>query len=257
MKVLIIEDEKPAADKLEILLKRYDASIEVAGHARNVATAVELIERAPTDVDLIFMDIQLTDGLSFEIFDQMEITKPVIFTTAFDQYALQAFKANGIDYLLKPVTYDALKKSMQKFEGMRQSFSENAKGHDLGSVMAKFSKANYKTRFMVKIGEHIHSVTTDQIMLFFAEGRDAYMVNKEGRKYIIDHKLESLEEILDPSLFFRVNRTYILNINCISDVLVYSNSRLKITPNVEVDKDIVVSREKVQAFKAWYDGMVM
>lgn len=256
MKVIIIEDERPAADKLEILLKRYNNAIEVIGKAGNVTDGVALLESHGDDVELIFMDIQLTDGLSFEIFDELEVQKPVIFITAFDQYALKAFKANGIDYILKPITYDALKQSMIKFDNLRQSSSTPLHNAGLGSVLSQLTESNYKSRFMVKIGEHIHSITTEEIMLFYAEGRDAYIVNQDGRKYIIDHKLETLEELLNPSSFFRVNRSFIINIAAIKDVLIYSNSRLKITPLADLEKEIVVSREKVQAFKAWYDGVV-
>ena len=255
MRVIIIEDEKPAADKLEILLKRYDSAILVIGKARNVTDGIQLLEEKAQEADLIFMDIQLTDGLSFEIFDQMELKIPVIFITAFDQYALRAFKANGIDYILKPVTYTALKESMQKFESLKDTIRNRAEITNLSTALHKIADSNYKSRFMVKIGEHIHSITTDQINMFFAEGRDVYLINDHGRKLIIDHKMESLESLLDPKKYFRTNRSFIVNIDAIQDVLIYSNSRLKITMKVDFDKDIIVSRDKVNNFKSWYDGM--
>ena len=258
MKVYIIEDEIPAAEKLERFLKRYDESIEMVGRAMSVKEAVHWIQ-TDGNADLLLMDIQLTDGLSFDIFKEVQLDIPVIFTTAYNEYAIEAFKANGIDYLLKPITFEALGESLDKFHSLKSRLSEPGQTEatsviDLQSALQMLSKREYKTRFMVKIGEHIKSVTTDQIDLFYAEGRNAYIVNKEGRRLIIDYKLETLEEMLDPQQFFRVNRTYIIDINAIKDVLVYSNSRLKIILNQKFDKEIIVSREKVQAFKKWFDG---
>lgn len=258
MKVYIIEDEIPAAEKLERFLKRYDESIEMVGRAMSVREAVHWIQ-TDGNADLLLMDIQLTDGLSFDIFKEVQLDIPVIFTTAYNEYAIEAFKANGIDYLLKPITFEALGESLDKFHSLKSRLSEPGQTEatsviDLQSALQMLSKREYKTRFMVKIGEHIKSVTTDQIDLFYAEGRNAYIVNKEGRRLIIDYKLETLEEMLDPQQFFRVNRTYIIDINAIKDVLVYSNSRLKIILHQNFDREIIVSREKVQGFKKWFDG---
>lgn len=258
MKVYIIEDEIPAAEKIERFLKRYDESIEIVGRAMSVKEAVHWIQ-TDGEADLLMMDIQLTDGLSFDIFKEVELDIPVIFTTAYNEYAIDAFKANGIDYLLKPITFKAMTESMDKFHSLKNRLSEPGQTEassviDLQSALQMLSKREYKTRFMVKIGEHIKSVTTDQIELFYAEGRNAYIVNKEGRRLIIDYKLETLEEMLDPQQFFRVNRTFIIDINAIKDVLFYSNSRLKIILNQSFDREIIVSREKVQGFKKWFDG---
>lgn len=258
MRVFIIEDEIPAAEKIERLVKRYDDSIEVVGRAMSVKQAVAWVQE-DGDADLLFMDIQLTDGLSFDIFKEVNIDIPVIFTTAYNEYAIEAFKANGIDYLLKPITFDALSESIDKFNNLKTRLQEPGEAAtdsviDLQSALQMLSKREYKTRFMVKIGEHIKSITTDQIDLFYAEGRNGYIVTNEGRRLIIDYKLETLEELLDPKKFFRVNRTFIVEINAIKDVLVYSNSRLKIILNKEFDREIIVSREKVSAFKSWFDG---
>ncbi len=258
MRVFIIEDEIPAYEKVIRLLNRYDESIEVAGTAMSVKQAVEWLNE-DGKADLLFMDIQLTDGLSFDIFKQTSFDIPVIFTTAYNEYAIDAFKANGIDYLLKPITYDALSESLEKFKKLTNKLQEPGQAEatsviDLQSALQMLSKREYKTRFMVKIGEHIRSVTTDNIDLFYAEGRNAYIVTNEGKRLIIDYKLETLEEMLDPKKFFRVNRTFIIEINAIKDVIVYSNSRLRIILTQDFDREIIVSREKVNAFKTWFDG---
>jgi DNA-binding LytR/AlgR family response regulator len=255
MKVIIVEDEVPAAEKLERYLQKYDTSIQVVARFDSVTTTVAWLRENQDSIDLIFMDIQLIDGLSFQIFQQVQVKRPVIFTTAFNEFALDAFKVNSIDYLLKPITFTDLSSGLKKFETLRQQFQLN--GDQTENVQQAFSSMKtreYKNRFMVKLGEHIRSITSDQISLFYADGRDVYLVTTQGRKFIIDYTLEALEDILDPSLFFRLNRTFILNINAIKDVLVYSNSRLKITLTQEFDKEIIVSREKVGEFKEWFDG---
>lgn len=258
MKVFIVEDEIPAAEKVERLLKRYDPQIEVIGKAMSVKQAVDWVKNEG-EADLIFMDIQLTDGLSFDIFREVNLDIPVVFTTAYNEYAIEAFKANGIDYLLKPISFEAISSSLEKFHNLKNRLQDQGQAEsdsiiDLQSALKMLSKRDYKTRFMVKIGEHIKSVTTDMIDLFYAEGRNAYIVTNEGRRLIIDYKLETLEEMLDPQKFFRVNRTFILEIDAIKDVLVYSNSRLKIILNQDFDREIIVSRDKVAAFKTWFDG---
>lgn len=254
MNVLIIEDEIPAADKLERYLSKYDSSITVAAKITSVSVSIEWLRNHQDQLDLIFMDIQLAEGLSFQIFQQIEVRKPVIFTTAFNEFALDAFKVNSIDYLLKPVTFTDLSASLKKFQTLKEQFQWNSGQSDKIRQVFNSPARDYKTRFMVKLGEHIRSVTTDQIAFFYADGRDVYLVTTQARKFIIDYTLEALDEILDPKLFYRLNRTFIVNINAIKDVLVYSNSRLKISLTVEFDKEIIVSREKVAAFKDWFDG---
>lgn len=256
MNVIIIEDEVPAAEKLERYLHKYDAGIQVIATLQTVADAISWLRENQEKADLIFMDVQLTDGLSFQIFQQVTVRKPVIFTTAYNEFALDAFKVNSIGYLLKPVTFTDLSASMNKLIVLREEFL--LKGEGLSQVQESYAKVThrpYKSRFMVKLGEHIRSIPTDQISVFFAEGRDVYLVANQGRKFIIDYTLESLEEILDPAVFFRLNRTFILNINSIKDVLVHSNSRLKILLSHDFPKEIIVSREKVNDFKEWFDGV--
>jgi two-component system LytT family response regulator len=259
MNVVIVEDEIPAAEKLERYLLRYDANIKVLAKLQTVADSVVWFKENQADTDLIFMDIQLIDGQSFAIFEEVEITKPIVFTTAYDEYALKAFEVNSIAYLLKPISFPDLSSAIDKLS-LLQSTSSSSKVDDLmpsgfKELLAGISsQQQYKSRFMIKIGEHIRSITTDKIILFYAEGRNAYITNDQGRRLIIDYKLEELENILDPKLFFRVNRTFIININSITDVIVYSNSRLKIITEVKAEKEIIVSREKVSTFKQWFDG---
>lgn len=255
MKVLIIEDEIPAAEKLGRYLAKYNTSIQVAAHLTSVKDAVQWLQEKQDTIDLIFMDIQLTDGLSFQIFQQVAIKKPVIFITAFNEFALDAFKVNSIDYLLKPITFTDLSASLKKLENLREQLQWNSQKTELlQETFVTPKTAAYKNRFMVKSGDHIRSITADQIALFYADGRDVYLVTTLNRKFIIDYTLETLEDLLEPKTFFRINRTYILNINSIKDVIVYSNSRLKITLTQEFDKEIIVSREKVGLFKEWFDG---
>jgi DNA-binding LytR/AlgR family response regulator len=256
MKVLIVEDEQPAAEKLERYLLKYDPKTEIIARIDSVRGATEWLSANQDQVDLIFMDIQLIDGLSFQIFQDVPVRRPVIFTTAFNEFALDAFKVNSIDYLLKPITFTDLSASLKKLESLRQQLHWGTEQTErLQQAVSSLRSKEYKTRFMVKLGEHIRSITADQISLFYADGRDVYLVTNQNRKFIIDYTLESLEDILDPRVFFRLNRTFILNINAIKDVLMYSNSRLKITLQQEFDKEIIVSREKVSDFKEWFDGL--
>lgn len=252
MKVIIIEDEIPAAEKLERYLIKYDSSIEILAHLTTVEQAVAWLSTKQDTIDLIFMDIQLSDGLSFQIFQHVIVKKPVIFITAFNEFALDAFKVNSIDYLLKPITFTDLATSLQKVKNLRQQLTwSEEKTEKMQEAFAQLKPKDYKSRFMVKLGDHIRSITSDQITLFYADGRDVYLITKQERKFIIDYTLETLEDLLDPSQFFRVNRTFILNIDAIKDVIVYSNSRLKITIHQAFDKEIIVSREKVGPFKEW------
>lgn len=254
LKVVIIEDEAPAAEKLERYLLKYNPEIKILTRLDSVSSSVTWLEDHQTEADLIFMDVQLTDGKSFEIFRQVKVVKPVIFITAYNEYALDAFKVSSIDYLLKPVTLADLTATLQKLESLSEQLRwSDAKKNQVVEVLAG-KERSIKTRFMVKLGDHIRSITTDQISFFFADGRDVYLITYQLKKFIIDYTLESLEEVLDLKTFYRLNRSYIININAIQDVVVYSNSRLKITPNVKWEQEIIVSREKVSEFKEWFDG---
>ncbi|NER16401.1 LytR/AlgR family response regulator transcription factor [Spongiivirga citrea] len=251
MNVLIIEDELLAAEKIIHYLEKYSDSYTVAAHLYGIEEASSWLDQKQEEIDLIFMDIQLQDGLSFEIFNRVKVNKPVIFATAFDEYAIDAFKSNGIDYVLKPVTFIALSAALKKFEGLKAQFSQPAA---INTVINEIESSRYKSRFLVKLGNHIHSVKTENVNLFYAEGRTAYLVTDQSKKYIVDYRLEDLNSLLNPHNFFRVNRSFILNINAIEDVMVYSNNRLKIKTFASVESEIIVSREKVNAFKQWFEG---
>ncbi len=254
MRVLIIEDEKPAAEKLEMFLNRYDSDIEIVGILDSVAKSVDWFNDNPHIADLILMDIQLIDGVSFDIFKQVRINTPVIFITAYNEFAIEAFKVNSIDYLLKPIDYSDLYNSLEKLRNLKENLpdkKERIQYEQINEILANFKK-NFKNRFMIKVGEHIKSITTDKITLFYAEGRNVSIFTAKGKEYVIDYKLEELESILDPALFYRVNRSFIINIDFITDVIIYSNSRLKIKLENEFEKEIIVSREKVNEFKEWF-----
>jgi DNA-binding LytR/AlgR family response regulator len=254
LKVFVVEDEAPAAEKLQRHLQKYSAGISVVAVIPSVNEAVTWLRENQHNVDLIFMDVQLLDGKSFGIFDQVKVEKPVIFITAFNDFALEAFKVKGIDYLLKPVSFADLSESLDKLQDLSTKLAWDKKLDTLRETVATLPEKAYKTRFMVKLGDHIRSITSDQIGILFADGRDVYLVTNDNRKFIIDYTLENLEELLDPQLFFRVNRSYIVHIPFIQDVIVYSSSRLKILLAVKWDQEIIVSREKVNEFKVWFDG---
>jgi DNA-binding LytR/AlgR family response regulator len=250
MNIVIIEDEQLAAEKLARYLLKYNAKINIQTILTSVSDAVHWFKNN-SNYDVVFMDIQLTDGLSFEIFNQTKINKPVIFATAFDEYAVDAFQVNSVDYVLKPITFTDISRAMNKLKLMQSIFSTDS----VSNIVELVQKKKEKARFLVRLGNHIHSIQTAEIALFFAEGRTVYLVTKENKKFIIDFKLEDVQQVLKEASFFRVNRSFIININSIKDVLIYSNSRLKVTPNVKIDKEIIVSREKVNTFKTWLEGI--
>ncbi|MFQ3180885.1 MAG: two-component system LytT family response regulator [Polaribacter sp.] len=249
MNIVLIEDEHLAAEKLERYLLKYNSEIKVLTILSSISDAVNWFQNN-ANYDVVFMDIQLTDGLSFEIFSQIKINKPVIFTTAFDEYAVDAFKVNSIDYVLKPITFTDISKAMNKLKLMQNIFSSET----VSNVLEMVHQKKEKDRFLVRLGNHIYSIKTAEISLFYAEGRTVYLVTNENKKFIIDFKLEDLNNVLKSTSFFRVNRSFIVNINAIKDVIVYSNSRLKITSKATIEKEIIVSREKVNIFKTWLEG---
>ncbi|MEX0290654.1 MAG: LytR/AlgR family response regulator transcription factor [Flavobacteriaceae bacterium] len=251
MRVVIIEDEPLAAEKLERYLLKYSEKIEVLAHLTSLETAIPWVTENQDQVDLFFMDVQLTDGLSFEIFSKVEVNKPVIFTTAFDEFAIDAFKVNSIDYLLKPITFTDLSKALKKLRSLREQFS---KSHEIKAAVTQLGKRSYKDRFLVRIGNHIHSIQSNVTAYFFAEGRDVFLVSSNSKKYLIEYTLEALEELLDTKQFFRVNRSYIVNISNIEDVIIYANRRLKLLLHPKTEKEVIVSREKVAQFKQWFEG---
>ena len=206
--------------------------------------------------DLAFFDIQLGDGLSFEIFDLIDFTHPVIFTTAYDDYAIRAFKVNSIDYLLKPIEREELEKSLEKFDQLAKPKSSGITPDLIHEVVSSLKKKNYKERFLVKVGTHLRVIETKEILYFYSFEKGTYAKTTDGKDYLLDQSLELVEGLIDPNSYFRINRKYLVALNCISDVVTYSNSRLKLKVNQANDDDFLVAREKVKVFKSWLEGSV-
>jgi two-component system, LytTR family, response regulator LytT len=250
MKTIIIEDEKPAARLLQRKLEKLNIKVDVMLHS--VEEAIDWFSKNEHP-DLIFLDIQLSDGLSFEIFEKVEIKSAVIFTTAYDEYALKAFKLNSIDYLLKPIDEDDLEVAITKFK-MRLPKQENSLQMDFDQIKKMLQnpfEKNYKTRFTVKIGQHLKVISIDEIECFFSENKGTYIHTFDNRDYLIDGTLEVLEQELEAKKFFRISRKFILPLKSIKEIQVYSNSRLKVILPTYKEDEVVVSREKVQEFKTW------
>ena len=250
MQVVIIEDEKPAARRLNRMLKAL--GIEPLAMLHSVEESVNWFSNNKHP-DLLFLDIQLSDGLSFEIFDEVVIRSAIIFTTAYDQYALKAFKLNSIDYLLKPIDDDELKNAIDQFKNLQASNSKI--GFDIEQIKQLIAPAqkNFKKRFTIKIGQHLKMISVDTIECFYSENKATHIHTSNNRSYIIEDTLEQLEGKLQPDTFFRVSRKYFVNIAAVKDIISYSNSRLKILLNSYKDTDIIVSRERVKEFKNWID----
>ena len=251
MKVLIIEDEKPSARRLQRMLNALDIEAQTMLHS--VEDAIQWFERNEHP-DLIFLDIQLSDGLSFEIFEAVEIKSAVIFTTAYDEYALQAFKLNSIDYLLKPIDTEELSLSVKKYsERLSQQQAVTLDINDIKKLLVNSSDRNYRKRFSVKVGQHLKLINIEEIECIYSENKGTYVHTSEGRNYLLDSTLEHLEHELDPNLFFRINRKFFVHIKAIKDMVSYTNSRLQIKLNTYKEQDVIVARERVKDFKNWLE----
>ena len=249
MRVVIVEDELLAAEKLQNLLVKVDSEINVLQVLESVEESINWFSQNKMP-DLIFMDIQLDDGISFEIFDAVKINVPVIFTTAYDKYAIKAFKVNSVDYLLKPIDFESLELAIIKF---KKIFAENRNLETKFSQVFEQLSKNYKSRFFIKTGMKYQSIQTEDICCFFVEERNTFLRTQKGKTYDLDNSLEQLQKLIDPGLFFRINRNYTVNINCISEIISYSTSRLKIKLTTKNSNDLIVSRDKVSKFKRWMD----
>jgi len=249
MKVLIVEDERPASQKLIRLLGEIDPGIEVMDVLRSVEETINWF-LTHSNPDLVFMDIQLDDGICFEIFENCDIKAPVVFTTAYDAYSLKAFKVNSVDYLLKPVVKDELKNAIEKFKTVHRQTMDFAKIESF--INGKQAKT--KERFLIKIGEHYRSVQTTSINCFFIKERGYFIKVDNGKKYAIDYSLDKVEQLVEARLFFRISRNFIINFSAIQDIVVYSSNRLKVILTNWTEKDeILVSRERIADFKEWMD----
>ena len=251
MNVIIIEDEKPAARRLARLLSELD--VEVSTMLHSVEESIEWFQNNPHP-ELIFLDIQLSDGLSFEIFDVVDVRSSIIFTTAYDEYALQAFKLNSIDYLLKPIDDEELENAVKKYKMVKPSTQKlSLDFEDIKKLLVNPLEREYKKRFTTRVGQHLKILNADEVECFYSENKGTYAATSDGRNYLLDTTLENLESELHPEKFFRVSRKYYVNISHIKDIISYTNSRLKIKLNRYTDQEIIVSRERVKDFKLWLE----
>ncbi|RAV30046.1 LytR/AlgR family response regulator transcription factor [Sinomicrobium soli] len=248
MRVVIIEDEKPAARRLRRMVEKLGIDVECLLHG--VEEAVDWFHRHPSP-DLILLDIQLSDGLSFEIFESAEISCPVIFTTAYDEYALRAFKLNSIDYLLKPIDDEELAGAIAKY---RERISFSQAGIDFEAIrnmLVNPLERSYKKRFTVKLGQRLKMIPVEEIECFYSENKGTYLYTAESRNYLLDTTLDALETALCPDTFFRINRKCIVHIKAIRDIIAYTNARLQIYLYNFDDFQVIVSRDRVKNFKEW------
>ena len=251
MKILIIEDEQLGAEKLIRLLESIDSSIEIVGNTRSIKSSVEwLLQHEHPDI--ILMDIELTDGQSFEIFSHVEIKSMVIFTTSYDEYALQAFKVNSVDYLLKPIKREELKSALDKYQLWQQKFSAPSLSiEQLISELKQQQSKVWRSRFLVKQGTKLQSIEIRDIAYFYADGRLSYFVAWDKQKYILDYTLEELEQMVDPQDFYRANRGFIIHVKAVAQIHNYFNGKLKLDLKPGIDKEVLISREKATEFKEW------
>lgn len=257
MNVVIIEDEELAAARLERMIQSIDNKINVLSRLESVEDSVEWFRKNPQP-DLIFLDIHLEDGLSFSIFENVDIKSPIIFTTAFDEYAIKAFKLKSIDYLLKPIVQEELSAAIRKY----QDWSDGAKTNlDLNSLYDLINKAgaagkepDYKTRFAVQVGQKIKTINTEEVAYFYSEDSMTYLVCNNKLSYTIDSSLDQLCEQLNPRDFFRINRAFLVNLAAIANVHVFPKSRLKLDLNPPTTKEVYVSIDKVTKFKDWLNS---
>ena len=249
MNVLIVENEKPAANGLSGLLNKIAPEIKIMGITESVEATINWIQLNPYP-DLIFMDIQLDDGLCFELFESVKLDIPVIFTTAYDSYVLPAFKVNSVDYLLKPIEETALRNAIDKFKSIH--YKNSVKNEVLQQLLKELNKG-YKTRFLIKVGEHYKSVMDNEISCFYILERATFVRTNAKKDYPIDYSLEQLQKLIDPDKFFRINRNFIVNINAITDIVRYSSSRLCIKLDDQPVDDLIVSKDKTSEFKRWID----
>lgn len=248
MKAIILEDEARAANHLQRLLAKVAPTILVIAKLESVRDGVKYLQTNP-EPDLIFSDIQLADGLSFEIYNQVAVRCPIIFTTAYDHYAIEAFKTNGIDYLLKPIEEERLLKAIEK----ASHFSPGLVLEKLLAMNKPTSEKAYKSRFMVKVGDKIKSVPVEEILVFFSQEKASFIRTSDAHTYCIDYALDQLEPMLDPEKHFRINRKYIVSIDACTNILAWTNSRLRLKIDGIDDPDIIVARERVVEFKMWLD----
>jgi len=253
MKLLIVEDESLAASRLEMLINNILSGYEIVGIAKSIEEAVNIIEK--NKIDLGFFDIQIEDGLSFDIFEKVNVNFPVIFTTAYNNYAIRAFKLNSIDYLLKPISEIELKNAITKFESIWKK-QGNMINISVIDELKQLVAGKYKERFMVKIGNKIEILNTKDISYFYSFNKATYAYTCDDKDFLLSNPLDIIFPLLDPDIFFRISRKHIVNIKYIKSITSFSNSRLVVYSKTKNSEEMIVSREKVRAFKEWVDGLV-
>lgn len=253
MNILIIEDEQLATERLQILLKEYDPSINIVACLESVEETVSWLNKK-THPDLLLMDIHLSDGHSFDIFKKASTQKPIIFTTAYENYAIDAFQLFSLDYILKPVTSEALAVAINKYKNLSASFAPADYSVMMEQVKDNFS-TRYKNRFLAKVGQRLFFVQASEVAYFYADNKIVYLVDREGNRFVINITLEKLELLLDPRHFFRINRKIIVHADMIEQVKPVANNRLKLLlKGIQTPEDITISREKIADFKTWADS---
>lgn len=250
MTILIIEDEEPAYKRLQKMLKEIEPDHVLLDQIVSVSSAVKWFGENDSP-DLVISDIQLSDGISFNIFKQIEITCPIIFTTAYDQYAIEAFKVNSIDYLLKPVKKEELTNAVNKYKSRTTASKEPVVDINKLLLALQPAGADYKKRFVVKYGEHIKTIDTEEVVYFYTEDKATFLCTKDARRFVIDFNMDTLDSILDPKVFFRINRQYIISIHAIAEMFAYSKSRVLIKLNPPSKHETIVSAERSADFKHW------
>lgn len=250
MNVLIIEDEQAAVRRLQKLLSAVHPDTEVAGVLSSIESAVEWFQSHPAP-DVILMDIHLADGPSFDIFERVKIEVPVIFATAYDEYALKAFKVNAIDYLLKPIKQEELAQALQRITKFPQAESQ---AEDMVQKLAQAGFIKKTRRILVRMGQAIKLIELDQVAYFYSRDKISFAVLPGNKRYPLDQSLDQIEHMIDPSHFFRINRQFIINMHSIDEMIAYSKSRVKLKLNPPTEEDAIVSKERSPEFKKWLLG---
>jgi len=256
MKILIVEDEDLAVKKLQKTLAAVDESAEIVGISDSIQSTVEWMQKNEAP-DLILMDIELADGQSFEIFSRTEVKSPVIFTTSYDEHALKAFKVNSVDYLLKPVQKEELESALNKYKNLMKISSPVPRQNEftmeslVKELQQKLQPREFRKRFLVKHAQKLVSIEIEEIAYFFSDGRLNFFKTYDNRKFVVDYTMDDLEEMLDPDKYFRISRSFYISVESVDQIHEYFGNRLLLHLKPAVDKEAVVSREKVSDFKKW------
>lgn len=253
MNVLIVEDELPAYNRLEKMLRELLPDVNILAHMDSISGTQKWFQENPVP-EIVFMDIHLADGSAFDLLEEIDIKAPIIFTTAYDEHAIDAFKVSGIGYLLKPIKKTELKAALDKLNNIKKIFSISKDQQD--HLLESLKPVEYKKRFMVRFGDHIKTVPTSEIAYFYSENKATFAKTLEGKTYPIDNNLEGIEKILDPNEFFRINRQYIISLDSIAEMKTYSKARVLVKLKPEVKDPPLVSSERSASFKLWLGGEV-